>query len=265
MLNKEIQVKAIPAFSDNYIWAICNSKNSNVALVDPGDAKVCIEFLQTHNLALKEILITHHHNDHTGGIKALLAYAEQNNWEVTVFGPQNEKIPACDVRLSEGDEVVVSGIEMAFSIIDIPGHTLGHIAYYQDGLLFCGDTLFSGGCGRVFEGTPEQMHQSLLKLKNLPDDTLVFCAHEYTQSNLEFALNVEPNNLNLINYFNHVTNLRNNGKSTIPTSIGLEKNINPFLRTENSEIIESANLYSESANNSDSAVFKVIREWKNNF
>ena len=263
--SQSVNIFPIPAFNDNYIWALVGHDQTRVTVVDPGCADSVIQFLESNDYQLDCILVTHHHYDHVDGIADLLKYGQHNNWAVNVYGPMNENIPHCSHKLVENDTVYIPHLELTFTVIDVPGHTAGHIAYYAEDILFCGDTLFSGGCGRVFEGTPEQMHQSLLKLKNLPDDTLVFCAHEYTQSNLEFALNVEPNNLNLINYFNHVTNLRNNGKSTIPTSIGLEKNINPFLRTENSEIIESANLYSESANNSDSAVFKVIREWKNNF
>lgn len=263
--NTRHEVTAITAFNDNYIWALSSQDNRNLALVDPGDAEVCIDYLQKNNRILSAILITHHHSDHVGGIKALLEYAKQKSWSVTVYGPANEKIVQLDVKLEENDTVDLPELNCQFNVLDLPGHTKGHIAYHNDELLFCGDTLFSGGCGRLFEGTPKQMHQSLTKLANLPADTLVYCAHEYTQANLAFALAVEPSNNNLHNYAAQVKLLRQKHQATIPSTIGLEQQINPFLRCNEPSIKLSAQNYSKQVQANDSEVFAVIRAWKNDF
>ena len=190
-------IEAIPAFSDNYIWIIV--KNDEAAIVDPGDASVVEDFLKKKNLKLKNILITHHHFDHTGGVLELI-----KNWNPEVFGPKGGHIKGIDNALEENDSLKI--LDSNFIVYETPGHTLDHIAFYSKDLdaLFCGDTLFSGGCGRLFEGTPNQMFESLKKFSDLPDETKVFCAHEYTLSNLKFALEVEPNNNDLLNYYNEV-------------------------------------------------------------
>jgi len=264
--NNEIKITAIHAFTDNYIWAIGSNQNNKVAIVDPGDARVCIEYIEKNRKVLSSILITHHHPDHVGGINDLVNYCKKNDWPLTIYGPANETIPQIDVALVEDDIVRLNDLAIELSIIDLPGHTAGHIAYVNDSYLFCGDTLFSGGCGRLFEGTAEQMHHSLNKLSNLSESIQVFCAHEYTAANLNFALTVDPENFELITYFNQVTNLRAQNKATIPTTIGLEKSINPFLRCQYTALQESAAAY----NNDDDVelgveTFSILRQWKNNF
>lgn len=274
-------VTAISAFSDNYIWVIGNNKaeqeqNRNIVLVDPGDAQVCIDYLQSNQFNLVAILITHHHPDHVGGIKELVQYHQQyanKNSVLNVYGPVNENIPYCTYKLVEGDLVTISELSLTFKIIDVPGHTSGHIAYYcsfedndkNSPWLFCGDTLFSGGCGRLFEGTPTQMLHSLNKLAALPDNTQIYCAHEYTLANLTFALAVEPNNKNLQNYMEEVQQLRKNNHSTIPTIMSLEKQINPFLRADKTEVQQAAQKYSQQTINSTVDCFSKIRAWKNEF
>ena len=265
-----VNVTAIKAFSDNYLWAITH--NSKAALVDPGDASVCITFLEKNQLQLNSILITHHHADHTGGINELVAYCQQKQWPLTIYGPANENILHCNVKLSQDDMVHLPELAISFKVIDLPGHTAGHIAYFCDNdeeaivpLLFCGDTLFSGGCGRLFEGTPAQMLNSLTKLANLPETTQVYCAHEYTQANLQFALTLDPNNATLINYNKQVQKLRAQQQATIPTTIGLEKQINPFLRSHQPAIQASAKQFDNSVQTSKLDTFGAIRRWKDQF
>jgi len=272
-INSTVNISAIHAFSDNFIWAI--TRNNRVSLVDPGDANVCIAYIEQHQLILDNILITHHHPDHVGGIKGLLDYCQQQQWQVTVFGPANENIPYCEHKLTDQDTIDIASLGINFSIIDLPGHTSGHIAYYRESasdsdsyhkpILFCGDTLFSGGCGRLFEGTPAQMLNSLTKLANLPDTTQVYCAHEYTQANLSFALAVEPNNEQLITYNQQVANLRAQAQATIPSSIKLEKQINPFLRAHIDQVQTSAQRFDSAINKTELEVFAAIRRWKDNF
>ena len=265
MSKTQHSVTAIKAFNDNYIWAISNRVNDNTALVDPGDAKVCLDYLQKNKLKLSAILITHHHSDHVGGIKKLLEYAQEKDWTVKVYGPASENIAHLDIKLKENDTVNLTELGCEFNVLDLPGHTKGHIAYHNDEVLFCGDTLFSGGCGRLFEGTPKQMHHSLTKLASLPDNTLVYCAHEYTQANLAFALTVEPSNNNLNNYAEQVKSLRLDMQATIPSTIGLEKQINPFMRCNEEAVKLASQTYSKQLQTTDSDVFSVIRGWKDNF
>lgn len=265
--TKSTNIQAINAFNDNYIWAITNKHQ--VTLVDPGDANVCIKFIEANKLILNAILTTHHHADHTGGIEALVDYCQQKKWPLTVYGPANESIPHCDVMLKENDTVSLSVFDISFNIIDLPGHTAGHIAYFADygtyPIVFCGDTLFSAGCGRIFEGTPKQMLDSLTKLINLPEQTLVYCTHEYTQANLAFALTVDPNNEALINYNTKVNELRNNQRATIPSTIQLEKQINPFLRCHEHNIQHSAQKFAPETSASILDTFTTIRRWKDQF
>lgn len=270
-------VTAINAFNDNYIWAITTPENSNLVLVDPGDAKVCIAFIEKNNLILTSILITHHHHDHTGGIDELANYAQhklslyenknenEKNNRVNVYGPANENITGITHKVNQNDTVYLSELACGFSVLALPGHTLGHIAYVNDTSLFCGDTLFSGGCGRLFEGTPAQMHNSLDKLKALNGTTLIYCAHEYTQVNLNFALTVEPNNEALQQYYIDVVTLRQQNQSTIPSSIAVEKAINPFLRCQSNEVINAVTLHDLQCSSDEVAIFTALREWKNSF
>ncbi len=263
--TNNMKVSLIKAFSDNYIWAISSDLGNKMALVDPGDAKVCIEFIEQQQLQLSTILITHHHPDHIGGIKQLLSYCQDRQWPVTVYGPENENIPHCDVALNESHRVNLPDLGLEFEVIDLPGHTLGHIAYLSEDNLFCGDTLFSGGCGRLFEGTPEQMLNSLEKLSALSERTHVYCAHEYTQANLNFALTVEPSNAELVHYYNQVLQKREQKIATIPSSIMLEKKINPFLRCATSSIMTSASEFSGDKVTDKLQAFTIIRGWKDNF
>ena len=270
---KPILITPIPAFTDNYFWAITSPDLTladgvtlkNVALVDPGDAKPCIKFLEENNLQLCAILITHHHADHTGGVAELKNYCQSKNWPITVYAPQNEKITHVDVRVKDKQIIEISALELSFEIIDLAGHTLDHIGYYSNDVVFCGDTLFSGGCGRIFEGTPKQILTALTRLTNLPDRTHVYCAHEYTLANLTFALAVEPKNAELVHYYNQVLERRENNISTIPTSILLEKKVNPFLRCDQQEIIDSASDFCGHKTLNALETFTAIRQWKNDF
>ena len=255
-----MDITPIPAFQDNYIWAMHN-KAGHCVLVDPGDAAVVEKFLQKQNLQLSAILITHHHWDHTGGVQALCA---QRN--IPVYGPHNPNIEGIQHPLSEGDTVHLPALDLSFQILEVPGHTLDHIAYYNadQNLLFCGDTLFHAGCGRLFEGSPEQMLSSLNKLAALPNQTQVFCTHEYTLANLAFAQAVEPDNTQLANTVNHVQQLRDAGKVSLPSDIGLQRQINPFLRSEQVAVIQAAKARG-SQSNEPAEIFKTIRQWKDSF
>lgn len=255
-----LQLTCLPAFSDNYIWAFHDERDAWV--VDPGDATPVQEWLQRQGLRLAGILLTHHHGDHTGGVPTL---REQTGAQV--FGPAAESLPDPVTRLQGGQSVSTGGI--TWQVLDVPGHTAGHIAYFAPDLagtptLLSGDTLFSGGCGRLFEGTPGQMLASLDRLAGLPDDTLVCCAHEYTLSNLRFALAVEPDNPLLQSHYAHCQTLREQARPTVPSTLGLEKQINPFLRSRQPSVIASVQHHSPGASD-ETAVFGALREWKNGF
>lgn len=250
----------LPAFSDNYIWLLHDGQQALV--VDPGDAQPVLDALQRWQLQLDAILVTHHHPDHTGGVNAL-----RQATSARVFGPAHEVMPEPLTRLQAGDQVQSLGLH--FDVIDVPGHTAGHIAYYcvevdTAPLLFCGDTLFSAGCGRLFEGTPAQMLASLTKLSALPDATQVCCAHEYTLSNLKFAVAIEPCNEDLRAYLERAQLLRANQQPTLPTTLALERQINPFLRTDQRAVMGAAQRFDASASDQVS-VFAALRQWKNEF
>ncbi|MFN7152437.1 MAG: hydroxyacylglutathione hydrolase [Acidovorax sp.] len=252
----------LPAFSDNYIWMLHNG--SQAIVVDPGDSAPVVQALKRLDLTLQAILVTHHHADHVGGVDAL-----RHATGATVYGPARENIPEPLVRLAQGDTVEVLGLH--FSVLDVPGHTAGHIAYYcpeMDGapLLFCGDTLFSGGCGRLFEGTPAQMLDSLDQLSALPGDTRVCCTHEYTLSNLKFARAVEPGNAALLHYSSSCEALRAQNLPTLPSQMALERDINPFLRVRQTAVAQAARGYDAQVHQDDAvAVLAALRQWKNEF
>ena len=254
-----IEVIPIKAFTDNYIWALVSKES--VYVVDPGDPNPVISFLEENDLILEGILITHHHFDHTGGIKTLV-----EKFSVPVFGPSGSHIEGISVELKENDSIKIFG--QNFKVFEVPGHTLDHIAYYSEKdqkLLFCGDTLFSGGCGRLFEGTPSQMYHSLTKLKKLSPETFVYCTHEYTESNLNFAVVVNNENEFLKIYHSEVKVKRKNDEITLPSTIEKELRINPFLRLSDKNIITNASNFTSLKLTKEVDTLKAVREWKDSF
>jgi len=256
-MNK-MKIVPLKAFKDNYIWTLRNS--THAAVVDPGEAQPVIDYLAAEGLQLAAILATHHHPDHVGGIAEIL-----RGHPCPVYGPKNEPIPTLTNPVSEGDHVRIPELGAEFSVLDIPGHTRAHIAYYGLESLFCGDTLFACGCGRVFEGTPGQMYASLGKLLALPDQTKVYCGHEYTLANMQFAKAVEPANAALRAREKRDQALRDRGLPTLPSTLGDEKATNPFLRCREPAVVESANKYLGSRIGDPVGVFAAIRQWKNVF
>lgn len=251
----------VPAFNDNYIWVLHNERSAVV--VDPGEAAGVTRYLEQAGLTLDTILVTHHHPDHVGGVAEL-----RDRTGARVVGPAHERLPEPVQRVQEGDTVEALGCH--FKVIDVPGHTAGHIAFFSpdiDGqpLLFCGDTLFSAGCGRLFEGTPAQMHDSLSRLAALPGETRVCCTHEYTLSNLRFALTVEPDNAALQAYAERCRNLRERNLPTLPSSIQLERAINPFLRAHLPSVALGARQHQPPASDDPVAVLTALRAWKDVF
>lgn len=251
---------ALPAFDDNYFWLLHDGQQALV--VDPGDAAPVRAALHQRGLQLASILVTHHHGDHTGGVAEL-----RDATGAQVFGPARERIPAPFTPLQGGDEAVALGIR--WRVLDVPGHTAGHIAYFAPEvngapLLFCGDTLFSGGCGRIFEGTPAQMLASLDLLAELPAATRVCCAHEYTLANLRFARAVEPDNDALADHQRQCQQWRDAGQPTLPSTLGIERAINPFLRSRQPAVTAAVQARAPAATD-EVAVFAALREWKNEF
>jgi len=255
-----IKVSPIKAFSDNYIWLLENTENKECAVVDPGDAAPVLPYLKAHQLSLSDILLTHHHHDHVGGVEALC-----KAFSPTVYGPRNENLPQCDIPLGENDEITLAALDLTFKVFEIPGHTLGHIAYIGESGLFCGDTLFLAGCGRLFEGTPAQMLGSLSKLANLPESTLVYCAHEYTETNLEFAKTLEPDNKDLVARLDEVKKLRAQNKPTIPATLEIEMRTNPFLRCDKASLQKAVSKIAGNTLTDPLEVFTIIRKLKDAF
>lgn len=249
------EISFIPAFKDNYIWLLTRGKRAVV--VDPGDAAPVLSRLDAEGLSLEGILITHHHADHQGGIAELSARGP-----VRVHAPGNESITGCTHPLYGGETIDILG--QPVTVMAVPGHTLGHLAYYAEGALFCGDTLFGAGCGRLFEGTPEQMSGSLDSIAALPDATRVYCAHEYTEMNLRFALAVEPDNIAVQERVARVASLRAEALPSVPSTLHDEKASNPFLRCGEAAVIEAALHHGADARDRVS-VFAAIRGWRNSF
>ena len=266
-----LSVFPIKAFQDNYIWCIQNTKTNECVIVDPGDEKPVIQQLISKQLTLKAILITHHHYDHVDGISALLDYAQQHaNEHINVFGPSNSKISQITTPMKQGDQFVALGTE--FMVYEVPGHTLDHISYYtpQDSQhslpwLFCGDTLFSCGCGRLFEGSPAQMLDSLKKLVELPLNTQVYCTHEYTLSNLAFAQAVLPNDTQLKQYLSTCNKQRSLNQPTLPTTIDMELKVNPFLACSRADVQASVSEHTQSPIINELDTFTRLRSWKDSF
>lgn len=251
-------VYPIPAFLDNYIWAIIDNKSNLFDCVDPGEAEPVLEFAKEHRLQLRSILLTHHHNDHIGGVGRLIK-AHPN---CVVYGPFDDRIPYITNHVVANDVIQVG--KYTYNILFNPGHTATHISYYEPAQkwLFCGDTLFSAGCGRVFDGTMDELYQSMQLFKQLPADTKVFCAHEYTQQNLRFAQTVEPKNSDINNYLHQLKKSPSN--CSLPSTLALELSVNPFFRTEVSSVINYA-LNHGAASSSPQDVFATLRTEKNNF
>jgi hydroxyacylglutathione hydrolase len=256
--QKRLDIVPVPAFRDNYIWLVYGLDPRYVAIVDPGEADPVISVLAAQGLRPAAILVTHRHADHVGGIPALVKRYPR----LPVFGPRGEAIPAITHRLGEGDEVPLPEIGALLRVLDVPGHTCGHIAYSGHQALFCGDTLFSVGCGRLFEGTPEQMHASLSKLAGLPAATRVYCAHEYTLENIGFAKWVEPKNSDLLQREEEAFELLDSDQATLPSTLEAELKTNPFLRVHVPTVISAAEDYAGRRLVGGADVFGVVRQWK---
>lgn len=252
-------ITSIAALQDNYIWMIACPEQKRAIVVDPGEAAPVLAMLKSQQFELAGILITHHHWDHVNGVAELL-----RQYAVPVYGPSPE-ICSVDVLALGKKHLVLPELSLDFQVLAIPGHTLDHVAYYGNGNLFCGDTLFTGGCGRVFEGTHEQMYDSLCQLTALPDETQVYCGHEYTENNLRFALMVEPNNHDLQQRMKQIQALRAKKLSTVPATMGEEKLTNPFLRCTVSAVIAAAEQHAKQKLQNPVEVFACLRQWKNGF
>lgn len=260
MERKDYVVKYVRAFKDNYIWLLLNTDLNQCVAIDPGDPYPLLDFLDENHVELESIWITHHHSDHTGGIDIL-----KNTFCIPVYGPKNELIYGVDIKLDENDILRPSFTNTNFKILNIPGHTKGHIAIYSSMDLFCGDTLFSAGCGRLFEGTAEQMYRSLQKIASLPDETFVFCAHEYTLNNLIFAKIVEPSNREIPIAIEEIKNKTGRNEPSLPTTIDKEKKINPFLRCHIKEIKINVETHFNKKLKNEIDVFHHLRMRKDNF
>ncbi len=251
------RVQPVPAFKDNYIWLIGHTGTSKVAVVDPGDARPVLGHCTQHRLEPCAILLTHHHRDHVGGVRELLGH-----YDVPVYGPAHETIPGLTHQLQDGAEVTLTEIGLTLQVLEVPGHTRAPLAYAGANMLFCGDTLFTGGCGYLFEGTAQQMYASLTRLAALPGETLVYCGHEYTLENLTFALRVEPRNLDLHARIQAVRRLREQGLPTVPSTMEDERRTNPFLRCQTQQVIDEAEKYAGHRLSTPDQVFAVVRQWK---
>lgn len=250
---------SIKALKDNYIWCIINKNLQQCIVVDPGDAMPVIKAMEILELELQAILITHHHSDHTNGIAELLKH-----YDIPIYGAHNSPNPYISVPMTDQQQIIVLD-ELEFTVLTIPGHTLDHIAYYGNQQVFCGDTLFAAGCGRIFEGTAEQMYMSLSKLAQLPEDTHIYCGHEYTWANLKFAKLVEPHNLAIDERIHATQAMLADHIPTLPSTLAIEKNTNPFLRSNQTAVIDSLQQHYKKTFKNPIEIFYATRQWKDNF
>jgi hydroxyacylglutathione hydrolase len=259
--STHLSVRPVRAFSDNYIWLIeAPRAPDRLVAVDPGEAAPVIAELQRSGASLAAILLTHHHPDHIGGVPELLRHGA-----VPVIGPDDTRIAQRTLTLHDGERCELPDLGLSFETLQVPGHTVSHIAFWGQGALFCGDTLFSAGCGRMFEGTPTQMNASLTKLRTLPPDTRVFCGHEYTAANLRFALTVDPANSAALEYQHSVERVRAAGNPSLPSTMGLEIQVNPFLRCDDPIVVTAAETHAGKSLKGAAEVFGVLRAWKDQF
>jgi len=255
---QELSVNPVRAFQDNYVWTLRLGNNATV--VDPGEAGPVLAYLRAHKLNLTAILNTHHHADHVGGNAELLEH-----YPVPVYGPYDDRIPTVSDRVREGDKFMLPGFAVEFQVFEIPAHTRTHIAFYGGGMLFCGDTLFACGCGRLFEGTPAQMHASLAKLAQLPGTARVYCGHEYTLSNIKFARAVEADNAELAAWEKTAAAMRAKDEPTLPSTLERELRANPFMRCDQPGVVAAASRHAGRPLADPVSVLGALREWKNNF
>ena len=257
-----LEIIPLPALGDqnNYIWLLKNKASNHIAIVDPGEAGPLLKKIKAEGLTPIAILITHHHWDHVNGIADITA-----KYDIPVYTPKTESVSGGTHAVGEGDTIVLDELDLTFNILDVPGHTSGAVAYYSSNMVFSGDTLFAAGCGRLFEGTPPQMHTSLSKFKTLADDTLIYCGHEYTLANLQFAATVEPENQAIQERLSEAQKLREKGQPTVPSTLGIEKQTNPFLRCEVDSVIDAAKQHSGKSLNKPQDVFAAVRKWKDDF
>ncbi|WP_456373669.1 hydroxyacylglutathione hydrolase [Thiolapillus sp.] len=253
-----LRIHPLPAFDDNYIWVLTVPEQNACIVVDPGDEEPVLEYLEKQGLELSGILVTHGHGDHTGGVREL-----KKRWpRAMVWGPAREPVPVVEEHLGEGDEISLAPLPFSCRVMDVPGHTSGHLAYLSGDILFCGDTLFAGGCGRVFSGTHDQLSDSLRRIAALPAQTLVYCAHEYTLANLGFALWVEPDNPAILARKEAEERKRALGLPTVPSRLALELETNPFLRTAEPAVVAAAEAWAGRALNGHREAFRALRDWK---
>ena len=266
MSHQSLAVRPVGAFTDNYIWLIeAPGRPGAVVAVDPGEARPVQAELERSGQSLAAILLTHHHPDHIGGVRELTSRASAPRGSVPVIGPDDPRIAVRTRTARDGERCELPDLGLGFDILHVPGHTLSHIAFWGHGALFCGDTLFSAGCGRMFEGTPVQMIASLNRLRELPQDTNVYCGHEYTAANLRFALTVEPQNRAALEYQESIAQLRTRGAPSLPSRMSLEIRVNPFLRCDVATVRAAAVARAGKALEADAEVFGVLRAWKDQF
>ena len=255
-----LRLKPLPSLSDNYIWLIINDENSSAIIIDPGSSEPCTHFLEQEGIKPVAILVTHRHWDHVNGIEKLV-----HEYNIPVYGPSTEYIPCLTKALKPDDSFNIGGFDLRFNVIDLSGHTAGHIGYLTEGMFFCGDTLFSGGCGRLFDGTAAQLHASLQRILELPRDLTIYCTHEYTVDNLHFAQTVEPDNEEIQIRLDEALALREKHQPTLPITINQEVSYNPFLRTDKESIRHAVARHSGQKIENSEDCFRYLRMWKDGF